>query len=539
MHTFLKKITILTLLIVLNISFFCFALRSFGVDWDIIGGYSLVALALLLPFVPTNLRLRNLLVAAFLVAALMYMRLFWVGTNAFYFENQLLEILKHGNFNQDTAFNSAIAEMIKNYGVPSTGLHGTPYLHYHWGGNALLAGISKIINIPAVVAFPYFITFFAALMIGSLLLFCAGSGHLIQALFGLGCLQLANLNGHIFKCFDLGTSSAVILMGMTMLLLEKKQLWWRTALICLFTGLSLLSKGSVGCYLVVYSGLRIFFSTNPNNHKIWGLIGLVGCSLAVVFLVTPPGLSDSLKWEWGNQLKEWSGKNSGANLSWKWYYFMPVLLVAAGWENKRPSLNSYMGVLLCATVFIALNTTFYNTAGMHFVAGAMWFSLFRISNNRSDTMNNLICKSLAIGIAFYVLTNGADYIKTRVSMNVDTIQTTPKRTNADFEIDALYAERKNKDDYLIKIPEENLNFWRHWSYDGDSYSGRYFLAFWIPMLSGKPGYDAYNPILMKNKMVGWYNPGCYGYHSYYTQKELQEAKLKIKVIQSADRGNIK
>ena len=150
----LRKSAFLAFLTVLNIIFFCYSLRSFRIDWGIIGGFSLAAWALLLPYVPAMLRIRRLLLAAFLVVALMYMRLFWVGTNAFYFENQLLAILKHGNFCQDTAFNSAIAEMIKNYGVPSTGLNGTPYFHYHWGGNALLAGISKIMNLPAVVVYP-------------------------------------------------------------------------------------------------------------------------------------------------------------------------------------------------------------------------------------------------------------------------------------------------------------------------------------------------------------------------------------------------
>lgn len=527
------------MLLLINLGFFCFSLRTLQIDWGIIGGFSLVASALLLYFVPAVIEIRRLLFPAILVTALIYTRLFWGGTNAFYFENQLLPILKHGNFCQDTAFNCAIAEMIKNYGVPSTGLHGTPYLHYHWGGNAFLAGIAKLLSLPAVVAYPYFITFFAAFMIGSLLLFCAGSGNLFQAVLGLACLQLANLHGHIFKCFDLGTSTAVMLMGMTMILLEKNHIWWRTALICCLTGLCLLSKGSVGFYMVVYSGLSIIFGSRKTNQKIWGLIGLAGCALTVVFLVVPPGLSESLRWDWGNQLKEWSEKNSGSSLSWGWYYFMPVLLVVAGWRKNKPSLDSYMGFVLCVAVFFALNLTFYNAAGLHFVAGAMWCSLFRISNNRSDAMNNLICKSLGMGIAFYVVVTEGEYLKARVPVNVDSIKTTAMRTNADYEIDALFAERKNRGDYLIKIPETNLGFWRHWSYDGDSYSGRYFLAFWIPMLSGKPGFEAYNPAFMKYKKVGWYSPGCYGYYSYYRQVEPRDEKLKIKIIQSPNQEDIK
>lgn len=520
------------MLLLINLGFFCFSLRTLQIDWGIIGGFSLVAWALLLYFVPAVIEIRRLLFPAILVTALIYTRLFWGGTNAFYFENQLLPILKHGNFCQDTAFNCAIAEMIKNYGVPSTGLHGTPYLHYHWGGNAFLAGIAKLLSLPAVVAYPYFITFFAAFMIGSLLLFCAESGNLFQAVLGLACLQLANLHGHIFKCFDLGTSSAVLLGGMAVFLLKAESNCWRRVLICLLVGLSVICKGSVGCFLAVFCGSYWLFNLKKWNLKIITLGLLTAGVWSAMFLVVPPGLGESLKWDLGNQLKEWSGKNSGAELSFGWYYLMPILLVVLGWKKEKLSAEFFFGLFLVLAVFMSLNLTFYNASGLHFVAGAAWCSLLAGNSLRLDMFDHKLSKLCAVGLAIFVIYRAADFLREKVPINWDSIPKTAKRTNAENEIKWLAAQRDNRGDYLIEIPEESLNFWGHWSYDGDSYSGRYFLAFWIPMLSGKPAFNGYNEIIMKNKKVGWYQPGSYGFYSYYNMTKKYKESLKAKTIKS-------
>ena len=76
--------------------------------------------------------------------------------------------------------------------------------------------------------------------------------------------------------------------------------------------------------------------------------------------------------------------------------------------------------------------------------------------------------------------------------------------NADVYIDKLLSLRSIDGNFLIEIPETELDFWHHWGY-GNEYASRYILAFWIPALSGKTAYKGYNDEIMKNKKVGWYN----------------------------------
>lgn len=57
---------------------------------------------------------------------------------------------------QDLFFHSAIAQMIKNYGVPSTGLQGTPYIFYHSGSHWYFAQMSHLLNMPVVRVYTIF-----------------------------------------------------------------------------------------------------------------------------------------------------------------------------------------------------------------------------------------------------------------------------------------------------------------------------------------------------------------------------------------------
>ncbi|HEV8514998.1 MAG TPA: hypothetical protein VGQ59_17075 [Cyclobacteriaceae bacterium] len=47
----------------------------------------------------------------------------------------------------DTWFHVSIAQMIKTYHIPSTGLNGIPFIHYHFGSHLIFACLSKTLNI--------------------------------------------------------------------------------------------------------------------------------------------------------------------------------------------------------------------------------------------------------------------------------------------------------------------------------------------------------------------------------------------------------
>lgn len=56
-------------------------------------------------------------------------------------------LLERATFHIDTLFHISIAQMIKTYSIPSTGLSGIPFLHYHFGSHFIFACLSKVMNI--------------------------------------------------------------------------------------------------------------------------------------------------------------------------------------------------------------------------------------------------------------------------------------------------------------------------------------------------------------------------------------------------------
>jgi hypothetical protein len=73
------------------------------------------------------------------------------GSN--YLSPNFAEGLKRGHGNLDEIFHIAIANMIKSYGVPSTGLNGLIYLPYHWGSHCYLASFSKLLGISVLESY--------------------------------------------------------------------------------------------------------------------------------------------------------------------------------------------------------------------------------------------------------------------------------------------------------------------------------------------------------------------------------------------------
>ncbi len=72
----------------------------------------------------------------------------------------------------DTLFHCAIAQMIKTYGIPSTGLDGVPYAPYHFGSHFIFAQISKLINLNIFTFYRLgFITIFIPFLFNCILSF--------------------------------------------------------------------------------------------------------------------------------------------------------------------------------------------------------------------------------------------------------------------------------------------------------------------------------------------------------------------------------
>jgi hypothetical protein len=81
--------------------------------------------------------------------------LLWLAGRVYssYHSPLFLENLALGLGNMDTLFSASIMQMIKTYGIPSTGLNGTPYIPYHWGSNWLFAKFSTFLDTSAITTY--------------------------------------------------------------------------------------------------------------------------------------------------------------------------------------------------------------------------------------------------------------------------------------------------------------------------------------------------------------------------------------------------
>lgn len=79
----------------------------------------------------------------------------WLGSVCWmwYLKPYMLEGWASGTDKIDTLFHVAIAQMIKTYGIPTTGLDGVPFMNYHWGSHWLFAQFSNFFKLPVVVVY--------------------------------------------------------------------------------------------------------------------------------------------------------------------------------------------------------------------------------------------------------------------------------------------------------------------------------------------------------------------------------------------------
>ena len=109
------------------------------------------------------------------------------------FINPLIDqLVLRGQVYQDVLMNMSVSEMIRTYGVSSTGLHGTPYFGYHWGAHAAIGLASSILSIPVSVGYSLLLPLTAIPLLLRFLFASsavydvgAGSGGMLRTWFGI------------------------------------------------------------------------------------------------------------------------------------------------------------------------------------------------------------------------------------------------------------------------------------------------------------------------------------------------------------------
>ena len=73
-----------------------------------------------------------------------------------YHSSLFLERIVSGEVHIDTLFHTSISHIFLKHHVISTGLHGTPYLHYHYGTHVIFAGLSNLVGVKPIVFYNIF-----------------------------------------------------------------------------------------------------------------------------------------------------------------------------------------------------------------------------------------------------------------------------------------------------------------------------------------------------------------------------------------------
>lgn len=72
----------------------------------------------------------------------------WVAANTL--RPTVLESLVAGTVQIDFWFHASVAQMIRTYGVPSTGFDGVPWMYYHYGSHTLIAHLASLLRVSVV-----------------------------------------------------------------------------------------------------------------------------------------------------------------------------------------------------------------------------------------------------------------------------------------------------------------------------------------------------------------------------------------------------
>jgi hypothetical protein len=126
--------------------------------FSLLTGIKIIYLLLPLGFILLILFLFDYLINFFkksdiLLIALFIIFSFWAGAliwGAKYHNPLFYEQIILGLAHSDVIFATAVSNLIKTYGIPSTGVDGLPYLYFHWGNNWLFAYLSGLINISTI-----------------------------------------------------------------------------------------------------------------------------------------------------------------------------------------------------------------------------------------------------------------------------------------------------------------------------------------------------------------------------------------------------
>jgi hypothetical protein len=207
-----------------------------------------------------------------------------------------LHALGYGSVHQDTLFHASIASMLADRNIPSTGLHGTPFLHYHFFSHWLIGHAARCLGLSI---YSTYCVINSVLIVPLVLVMCLVAGEMMESSsttleFLLRVLILIGLvlgffgydQGTLFARYkvqaDLPSESynlSIVFLLMIMALLRRPATWKEVILVFGLCLLAIITKVSVG---FVCFGFLVLTLMTPNALalKVIPRAVLIGASIA-------------------------------------------------------------------------------------------------------------------------------------------------------------------------------------------------------------------------------------------------------------------
>lgn len=463
----------------------------------------------------------------------------------------------NGQLDTDGSMHMAIVNMILHQFVPSTGLHLAPYMPYHYLGHFLVAVATAISGLKvydvyySVTPFlhtPYILFLF--LMVAKKVGKRSGSLLLVPVfLFGITLGKIHPwywYEDHPWYFESDLTYPVGIIMMLSFLLLALNKT--RTRLVFAVMSAAYFAKVSVGLAVSASYALINHMEALSWKRKIANLMIAISISLASFFCIYTPGIKGEGAFQWGAFYYLRAIQKSSPPSVFLWHHFsfsfiflglMGMLLLTEG----RRALSERRPLILCWTATAALGAVIFNlrlTAGAqyYFINIAQWLLLPVIAALAWDMLwyhNRIVRLSIAIGLLTLSLPlvklarsrlslyrHYQEFHRLAMAKNIKmydeqreikmpSLEKRTKRFIPYYTALLAAGEYDKHNNYLIEVPESEMDFWQHSIYP----SPRYWMAFQIPAISGRPAWNGYNRKFMKNTSVAGYPPGAYGYGIYY------------------------
>lgn len=452
-----------------------------------------------------------------------------------------------GYLELDGAMGMSIVNMLSEYGIPSTGLHGTPYLHYHVLGFLIIALSKKMILKPLYEVYYYFTPLVFMPFLLHLIEYCCLKLTKSKAMMWSLPLLMFGLYGGSTQIwhgsFDMSYPAGLIVLFFFLSLMsdrEKKTPYYAYYVLIPF---AFFGKVSIGLLLSGVLGWMILLDSEVSWKKRFGYL-----TLLIPFTLL--GFYGTFNIHFVSKANPWIPfayyRYYGQHYENKFHFFLAsfalfitfyTLWILCKFLRKKifPSLNKNHHIItLCALLLALVTMNIYQNGGSNyfFLQTVNWICLpFLIALITLLYENNKVYKITYTLFAFSLLIpsliQGKDVLQTlsthmasreeQTSQYLQSQKKSPeiiKENQAKFRpyFEALrQIEKEDLKKTLVYIPESEKDFWEH---SIQPYS-RFWTPFYIPVLSSQAAFKAYNRELMPpDKKVAWYGPGQMGYSSY-------------------------